>query len=224
MRWLVLAAALVMTGWTAEAAAQTPPDVKPWVFDPYNAQDVMRPCGACHGEFGSGGGGGVYPRIAGMNPDYLAEQLRKFKTRERENIPMIPFTEDRDLSERDILDVSRWLSEVTLATRPPPPDVEMGAYQRLLAAKQSVQIPLEPGDLAAGKALYAADCASCHGNMGQGRVKRPPLAGQHIPYLRNQITLMLSGKRKHDDIDEIIRPRSAEDWQNLWAHISTLDD
>lgn len=223
MRWL-MAAAFLMTGWTAGAAAATLPDGSTWEYDPYNAVDVMRPCAACHGEFGSGGGGGVYPRIAGMHEGYLADQLRMFKSRERENIPMIPFTEDRDLSERDILDVSRWLSEITLATRPPPPEVEMGAYERLLAAKQSVQIPLEKGDLAKGKAAYDADCASCHGNKGQGRVKRPPLAGQHIVYLRTQIDLMLAGKRIHDDIDEIIRPRSAEDWQNLWAHISTLDD
>lgn len=220
----MIAAAVVMTGWAAGAAAQVLPDGKEWIYDSYNAQDVMRPCASCHGEYGSGGGGGVYPRLAGMHAEYLADQLRKFKTRERENIPMIPFVEDRDLSERDILDVSRWLSEQQLATRPPPPEVEMDAYKRLLAAKQTVQIPREAGDAQKGKAIYDSDCASCHGKQGQGRVKKPPLAGQHIPYLRAQIELFMTGKRQHDDIDQVIRPRKPEEWQDVWAYLSILDD
>ncbi|MEW5727858.1 MAG: c-type cytochrome [Pseudomonadota bacterium] len=217
---------VAMVLWAGGAAAETLlPDGKKWVYDPDNGRDIMRTCAACHGEFGEGGGGGVYPRISGMHPEYLAEQLRAFKSRERENIPMIPYANDRELPEKDVLDVSQYLSEITPPRHPPSDDVEMDAFKRLLLAKQAVQIPREPGDLAKGKELYEKfECYTCHGRQGEGRVKKPPVAQQHMKYLRAQIDLFLTGKRKHEDVDELMRPLSPEDWNNLWAHVSTLDD
>ncbi|OAN49923.1 cytochrome c-552 precursor [Paramagnetospirillum marisnigri] len=195
---------------------------QPYVYDAENAKDVMRICAGCHGELGAGGGGGAYPRLGGLNADYLAEQFKKFKTRERENIPMIPFAVDREMSESDVLDVSRYLSEVKLDTKPPA-DLPKDGYARLQIMKKVLQIPHEPGDIEAGKAFFAADCAACHGRKGEGRVKKPPLAGQHIAYLKTQVDNFLTGKRHHDDLD-ILRARTATDWTNLWAYLSSLLD
>ncbi len=195
---------------------------KPYVYDPDNAKDVMRTCAGCHGDLGAGGGGGVYPRLGGLNADYLAEQFHKFKTRERENIPMIPFAVDREVSEQDVLDVTRFLSEIKLDTKPPA-DLPADGYARLQVMKRVLVIPHEPGDVAAGKAFFAQDCAPCHGRNGEGRVKRPPLAAQHIPYLKAQVESFLSGKRGHDDL-EILRAKTPADWANLWAFLSTLQD
>jgi len=119
---LAVAAATVWGGvflaGTGAGAQQAPIMIKgqPYTYDPDNAKDVMRICGGCHGELGNGGGGGQYPRLAGINADYLADQMRKFKTRERENIPMIPFAVDRELSEADVLDVTRYLSDAVYKT------------------------------------------------------------------------------------------------------------
>ncbi|CAA7612479.1 c-type cytochrome [Magnetospirillum sp. SS-4] len=225
---LAMAAATVWGGvflaGTDAGAQQAPIMIKgqPYVYDPDNAKDVMRICGGCHGELGNGGGGGQYPRLAGINADYLADQMRKFKTRERENIPMIPFAVDRELSEADVLDVTRYLSEIKLDTKPPA-DMPADGYARLQIMKKVLQIPREPGDVAAGKAFYDADCAACHGRKGEGRVKKPPLAGQHIHYLKVQVETFLNGKRKHEDMD-ILKARSAADWTNLWAYLSSLMD
>lgn len=214
---------LVLLAWPA-AAQQAPVMIKgePYVYDKDNAQDVMRICAGCHGELGNGGGGGAYPRLGGLNADYLAEQMRKFKSRERENIPMIPFAVDRELSERDVLDVTRYLSEIKLDTKPPA-DMPADGYARLQVMKKVLQIPREPGDVEAGKAFFAADCAACHGNKGQGRVKKPALAPQHIAYLKIQVDNFLSGKRAHEDM-EILRARKPEEWKNLWAFLSSLSD
>lgn len=221
-RALVVAMALWAGGAAAEAVQ---PGGKPWVYDPDNGRDIMRTCAACHGEFGEGGGGGVYPRISGMHADYIADQLRAFKSRERENIPMIPYANDRELPEKDVLDVARYLSEITPPRHPPSDDVEMDAFQRLKLAKQAVQIPREPGDLDKGKAVFeGGECHTCHGRQGEGRVKKPPVAQQHMTYLRAQIDLFLSGKRKHDDVDELMRPLTPDQWNDLWAYVSTLDD
>ncbi len=232
--WLWGVVALVGLGVVEPALAQTPsgpspapvqlPNGKTWTFDPENAKDIMRTCAACHGEFGGGGGGGVYPRISGMNPDYLIEQLRAFKSRERENIPMIPYANDRELPDSDVLDVAHYLATIKPPKHPPSDDVVMDAYERLKLAKQAVQIPREPGDAEAGKKIYDANCMECHGREGQGRVKKPPLAQQHMRYLKEQITLFLTDRRKHEDTEELMRGKTPEEWNNLWAYISTLDD
>jgi len=209
----------------AAARAQrqdTPAPVKgePYRYDPDNARDVMRICAGCHGESGAGGGAGVYPRLGGLNADYLADQIHKFKSRERENIPMIPFTVDRELSERDVLDIARFLSEIKIDTKPPA-EMPADGFARLQIMKKVLQVPREPGEVEAGKAFYDADCRPCHGARAEGRLKRPPLAAQHMAYLKTQVESFLAGKRTHDDI-AILRARSAADWTNLWAYISTL--
>ncbi|MGE5505240.1 MAG: c-type cytochrome, partial [Actinomycetota bacterium] len=220
---LVLAAALAAA---AQARAAEEPIMvggKPWVYSREDAADIMRACAACHGEAGAGGGGGHYPRLAGFDRDYLAEQLRKFKSRQRENIPMIPFATERELPERDVLAISRYLSEITIDTKPPK-DMPTDGYARLQAMKKVLQIPREAGDVAAGGQVYSRDCAACHGKRGEGRLRKPPLAGQHVPYLRTQIDNFLSAKRGHDDVERIMRPLAPQDWNNLWAYVTALGD
>ena len=219
----ILCAALAVNGAVAMAQEAEPIMIKgkPYVYDPDNAQDVMRVCAGCHGEAGAGSSG-IYPRLAGLNADYLAEQLHKFMTRERENIPMIPFAVDRELSQRDALDVTRYLSEIKIATRPPA-DMPTDGLARLVIMKKVLQIPREPGDVEAGREFYASECGPCHGRKGEGRLKRPPLAAQHIAYLKAQVTNFISGKRAHDDV-QIMRARSETDWLNLWAFVSSLSD
>lgn len=227
---LAIAVIILMTGLHGTAWAQKTPDPrtlpngKSWVYDADSGRDIMRTCAACHGEFGEGGGGGVYPRISGMHPDYIAEQLRAFKSRVRENIPMIPYANERELPEKDVLNVSYYLASITPSKHPPSDDVAMDAFERLILAKQAVQIPRQPGDIALGEKLYNADCMECHARDGQGRVKKPPLAQQHPPYLRAQITHFLAGQRAHDDVEELMRPKTATQWDDLWAFVSTLDD
>lgn len=212
----------------APVVAAPPPDTadmvdgKPYKYDEAAARDINRVCAACHGEFGEGGGGGVYPRLAGLNKDYLAEQVRKFKARERENIPMIPFANERELPERDVRDITAYLSAIVLSTKPPREDEPMDAHARLMKMKQVIQVPREPGDPELGKKLYDADCAECHGKQGQGRVRKPPLALQHIKYLRTQIDLFFTGKRRHEDFDELMKAKTTEDWKNIFAHISLM--
>ncbi|CAA7611551.1 c-type cytochrome [Magnetospirillum sp. UT-4] len=224
--WAMVVVAAMLAG-PAAADAPAPvtlPNGKTWTYDAESGRDIMRTCAACHGEYGEGGGGGVYPRLSGMHPDYLAEQLRRFKSRERENIPMIPYATERELPEKDVLDVSHYLAAIKPPRHPPSDAVAMDAFERLKLAKQAVQIPREPGDVEAGRKLYDGECMECHGRDGQGRVRKPPLAQQHVKYLRAQIDLFLTGRRPHDDVDELIRPKTEADWRNLWAYVSTLDD
>ena len=102
MRAWVLAGVLALAAGPAMAQEKAVilPNGKTWTYDAEQGKEIMRTCAACHGEYGEGGGGGVYPRLAGLNGEYLAEELRAFKTRSREYIPMIPYANERELPEK----------------------------------------------------------------------------------------------------------------------------
>jgi len=165
-----------------------------------SAADVYGPCAACHGDLGQGGKRGEYPRLAGQRPAYLEQQLRNFRTRERLNIPMLPYTQERELSDADIKAVSAYLAGITLQTRFPDFKETDDALTRLEAMEKVMIIPRLPGDLENGKLLYTENCAHCHGQTGRGTSRFPMLVGQYTAYLLRQIELYLKGERPHDNV------------------------
>ncbi|MBT6094027.1 MAG: c-type cytochrome [Rhodospirillaceae bacterium] len=189
-----------------------------------NGEEVYEVCAACHGPYGQGGGGGIYPRLAGMDSEYLADQMEAFKSRERENIPMLPYATERELPDEDVEDVAAYLMGIELAKHLPPVDAPMDALERLNQAKKVLNIPLEPGDQANGKNFYDTSCARCHGEKGEGSARGPLLAGQHIKYLKTQIERFVAGQRKHMKTQRDFVERPARDITGLWAYLSTLDD
>src|SRR5690625_1381990 len=146
-------------------------------------------CMACHQADGNGmevPGASSWPRLAGLDADYLAAQLHAFKSGERQDAEMKPFADMLD--DEQIDDVS--------------------AYYASLPAKAPAQVPDADDDtLAAGKQLalhgdwdhYIPSCASCHGpgNHGVGAVF-PEIAGQHAGYLAGQLHAWREGKRHGD--------------------------
>ncbi len=58
-------------------------------YNPEDAEDIMEICAACHGIYGQGTPDGEYPRLAGMNPAYLAKQLEAFKARKPSHIEVV---------------------------------------------------------------------------------------------------------------------------------------
>jgi cytochrome c553 len=194
-------------------------------YDVYEGEDINRVCAACHGEYGQGGGGGSYPRLAGLPQKYMAEQVQEFKDRKRINIPMLPFANDRELSDEDVFNITTYLSKIKLKTRVPKFPEGTDALIILQETKRSVQIPSYPGDVEKGEALYQESCALCHGKTGQGRGKRkPPLVGQFSEYLLKQIITFKEKERDHQDREETFDNFSLEDAKNVIAYLATLDD
>ena len=77
-------------------------------------KDINGTCAGCHGEFGQGGKRGEYPRIGGQRAAHIADQLKAFQTRKRMNMPMFPYTQERELSDDDIKAVSAYLESIVL--------------------------------------------------------------------------------------------------------------
>ena len=80
-------------------------------------KEINGTCAACHGDQSAGGKKGEYPRLAGQRVAYLEKQLKSFRARTRINIPMFPYTQERELSDEDIKDVSAYLAGIELSNR-----------------------------------------------------------------------------------------------------------
>jgi cytochrome c-type protein NapC len=210
-------------------AGEQAPVVTAATFDPEYGEEINETCAGCHGEYGEGSQDGEYPRLAGLTADYIARQLRYFKSRERINIPMTPYATERELPEADVLAISGYLAGMQLPSKLPPVDpAAFDALERLQAGKRVLNIPRYPGNVTTGRALYHAECAGCHGEDARGRTQPdiPQLAGQHSLYLRRQVARFRSAERLHD------KPRDAEIFRQfddaeidaILAYLSVLDD
>lgn len=153
------------------------------VAPPLGAQDLERgkeinaTCAGCHGEFGQGGKKGEYPRLAGQRKAHLEDQLRAFRNRARVNIPMFPYTQERELADADIEDVSAFLAAVELPTEWPTFNPGDDALTRLTAMEKVMILPRAPGDTDRGGRIYQKECAVCHAKDGMGRGTFPRLVG-----------------------------------------------
>lgn len=197
-------------------------------------EEINETCAGCHGEHGEGSNDGEYPRLAGLERNYLARQLRLFKARKRINIPMVPYTNDRELPEEDIEAITAYLSSIELPTKLPPIEEAealkegFDAFGRLQQSGLVVNIARYPGNALAGGRLYRKECAGCHGREGYGDPSRiiPQLAGQRSQYLLRQVGNFRKGERVHDHPkDQLIFQRFGDgEVADILAWLSLQDD
>ncbi|MGD2119990.1 MAG: c-type cytochrome, partial [Chromatiales bacterium] len=181
--------------WSAAASA--------FDYDPAIGAEINDVCAGCHGEFGQGGKGGEYPRLAGMPVAFLIQQLNLFRDRKRPNLAMVEFVDHRQMPDEDIFHIANFLHNIQLKTRLPEVDEtapDFNAYARLLESKKLMQIPRAAGDINNGEQLYKKECAICHGPDGFGHDKKavPLLAGQYTSYLWRQVKKLRQKIRIHD--------------------------
>ncbi|MDN3559172.1 c-type cytochrome [Vreelandella neptunia] len=79
--------------------------------DAERGQAAAATCTACHQADGSGmnvPNGESWPRLAGLNADYIAKQLHDFKAGQRQNATMVTFA--NMLDDQQIADVAEYYS------------------------------------------------------------------------------------------------------------------
>lgn len=183
--------------------------------DASRGAEAAATCTACHQPDGSGKNneeGEAWPRLAGLNAEYIAKQLHDYQSGARENATMKSFA--NMLSDQQILDVARHYSEMT-----PSPD--QGPSDASEAVLQRGQILAERGDWSE----YIVSCKSCHGpdNQGAGAVF-PGIAGQHARYIEAQLKAWQAETRKNDPQDlmgSIARRLNDEDIRAVSAWLAT---
>lgn len=189
-------------------------------------KEINGTCAACHSEHGQGGKKGEYPRIAGQRVTYLENQLKNFRARTRVNIPMFPYTQERELSNEDIKDIAAYLSSIELPNKMPTYTGNEDALTKLLMADKVMIIPRAEGDLEQGGRLYQKQCAACHAKTGKGRGMFPMLVGQYTNYLKRQIDLYRKGDRPHDDegVGGVLSGLQEKDIQDILAYLTSIQE
>lgn len=194
--------------------------------DLQEGKEINGTCAACHGDNGQGGGRGEYPRIAGQQVRYLESQLKNFRSRSRINIPMFPYTQERELSDEDIKNVAAYIAGIELSNRMPTYTGNEDALTRLLMADRVMIIPRAEGDVDRGGAIYQKQCASCHGKTARGRGMFPMLVGQYTNYLKRQVDLYLKGDRPHDDegTTGVLNTLDATQIRDILAYLTAIQE
>lgn len=187
-------------------------------------KEINATCAGCHGEFGQGGKRGEYPRIGGQRAAHIADQLKSFRSRTRINLPMFPYTQEREMSDQDVEDVAAYLAGIELPTQWPEFKPDDDALTRLTAVDKVMIIPRAPGDLDNGGKIYRKECAACHGKDGMGRGKFPRLVGQYSNYLMKQMNAFVKGERSHDEVEMrgILNTLKASDLQDVMAYLTLI--
>lgn len=180
----VLTAGLALSGGAALAAG-----------DPANGEKIAlqgdgvgAPCIACHGPDGAGGDEAGFPRLPGLPAEYIAKQIRDYKSGARNN-PIMQANLS-SLSEAQIVDVAAYYAGLPVPAMPVRP---VSAEATALGEKLATQ-----GDWS----RHLPACKTCHGPGSAGvDANFPGIAGQHPTYLRQQLQAWQQGTRANDPLD-----------------------
>ncbi len=192
-----------------------------------NGKDIFEICAGCHGKYGQGGKKGEYPRLAGQRAAYVEEQLLAFRSRKRLNIPMLPYTQPRELPDEDVVDVAAYIASLKLPTTLPPltsgEDIILGRVE----LGSFLTVDRVAGDVTLGRTLYRGECMNCHAKDGRGRSNFPLLVGQYPIYLKRQIDLYRAGGRPHDENSigkGVLMPLSESDIRDILAYLTSIQE
>ena len=189
-------------------------------------KEINNTCAGCHGQYAQGGSRGEYPRLGGQRESYIVSQLKAFRARTRVNIPMYPYTQERELPDDDIKDVAAYLAAIELPTKWPVFKDSDDALTRLTLTERVMIIPRVAGDLANGEAIYQKKCATCHARNGMGKGMFPMLVGQYTRYLKRQVDKYLKGERPHDDVEVggVLNTLKEQDMQDILAYLTSIQE
>ena len=211
---LLLALAILLAGPHATAVAQvtvflpTDGDIKATLALPGDAQrgkDAYAECQTCHRTDASGRATFSIPRLSGQHASVLIKQLMDIRSGLRVNPDMRDYMLDSDLTLQNFADIAAYLQSLPVAGKigQGPPEL----------------VPR-------GQALYASDCAGCHGERGEGRAELfyPMLASQHYKYLLLELDLILSGGRGNSNpaMPPILKNYSTDDKRAIAAYLAQL--
>lgn len=184
---------------------------------PVSAQELKAKtdyCKTCHGIEGQGFRGSVpMPRLAGQQPEYLANQLQAFIERRRKNPVM--FNVVRVLS-------ASMLNALAGDFKDLNPQPLGGAPAELVPEGKTIYEEGLPGQ-------NVPACASCHGTEAKGDGQFPRLAGQLYDYITRNLTNWESERGQDKAIDTsatmqaIARDLSEAQIKAVAAYVSQLE-
>jgi cytochrome c553 len=167
-------------------------------------------CARCHGFDGASDGSGAFPRLDGQSAQYLADQLRRFASGDRQNALMQPIA--KALKDDEINAVAQYYANVhalPLPSRPVPAQLRDRGKQVAEVGDSSVRVQA---------------CESCHGPNGEGEPISgvPYLGGQYSHYISVQIQMFRQGYRKSQQMIVPAHNLSEQDITAVAAYFEQL--
>lgn len=172
------------------AHAQADPNAVPRVDKLDSMEARVQACATCHGYQGQGTSNDYFPRIAGKPAGYLFNQLRAFRTGERQYAPMnylLAYMTDDYLHEI----AAHFAAQRPAFPQGTPPAVPQPLLERGRTLVQS-------GD----PSRQLPPCMTCHGpNLTGMQPGIPGLVGLRPNYINAQLTRWRSGERRAAEPD-----------------------
>lgn len=177
---------LLLLGLGSAAPALAADDLGQRIAAQGNGKGAMA-CATCHQADGAGQAAAGFPRLAGLNAGYLADQLQAFKEGTRKNAIMEGVA--KALSGSEMQAVAAYYS----AQKAPIAPVQAAAEQVKLGEKLATVGDWRQRNLPA--------CVQCHGASGKGvGANFPALTGQHASYIQSQLDAWKQGTRNNDPV------------------------
>ncbi len=220
--FIVLIALLGLAWWAYQTLQQRPESVDEAALSAgeqlaAKGREGVLGCQTCHGAKGEGNFAAGFPRLAGLNRDYILKQLQDFARdplQTRAHIEPIA---------RDYERTPAIYEDLTVYSAGTRTDAIMNGIAKVLTIEEMQQLGLYYSLLPFTATPVAADvqtlergaelalrgkpeykmprCTACHGPKGAGfGAHFPPLAGQPPAYLIKQINLWQSGARDNDHL------------------------
>ncbi|WIM04623.1 MAG: c-type cytochrome [Candidatus Nitricoxidivorans perseverans] len=186
------------------AGAQSPERLKSVLADPHARAAAVEAgrkassfCANCHGADGNSKTPEV-PNLAGQNPIYLLEQVRKFASGARRDQWMEPAI--KLLNDTERLNIVAYYASMEVAP-----------------ARST-----RPSD--AGRELFSKRCSACHGGEARGGERFPRLAGQQAVYLVRSLTRYRdrTGQRMEPEMLAMTAALRDKDIRDLSDYLSAL--
>jgi cytochrome c553 len=173
--------------------------------DPDRGKEAFRDCGGCHRRNATGRAKLAIPRLSGQHASVIIKQIVDIRAGRRINTPMKPILEEPYMKLQDFADIASYLQGL-----PVTDDQEKGPDT----------------DVERGRALFARDCAHCHGSKGEGRADSffPMLAAQHYSYLLRELGLIRDGGRGNSNpvMAALMKTYTQEELKAVAGYIAQL--
>lgn len=169
--------------------------------------EVYRDCALCHTPEGWGMKSGLVPQIAGQHKEVVIKQLADIRAGNRDAHLMIPYASIEAIGgAQSVADVAAYIDTLEIST----------------AGGKG------PGkDLENGQRIYAQQCASCHGEQGEGDASThaPRIQAQHFKYLVRQFESIRDGRRKNADTEmrKLIEKMDEQQMTAVLDYVSRLE-
>lgn len=146
------------------------------------APEIVRTvCAACHGTDGNSVAP-TFPKLAGLQVEYIEKQLKEFLNGKRRSELMAPSLQA--LKSADVGAIAAYYAQQK-------PAAGTVGDARLAEAGKAIY---DDGNTASG----VPACAGCHQPGAVGNERFPRLAGQHAPYTAAQMSAFKTGARTND--------------------------